>query len=110
MQPAEDAGFGRAFAHGRTVLIVCTAMVGVCLTAGGLIRVAERGGTIRTLSRYLLAADALVFLMGALASFAGSRSLVRGRRSPLLDVADAAMLLGLVGIVVVCFTILVTMA
>jgi hypothetical protein len=110
MQPAEDAGLGRAFAHGRTVFIVCATMVGVCLTAGGLIRVTEMLAPVRSASRLLLSVDALVFLVGALAAFATSRAHVRGRRTRLIAVADAAMLLGLIGIVVVCFTFLLTIA
>jgi hypothetical protein len=85
-------------------------MVGVCITAGGLIRVAERGSTLRTLSRAVLAADALVFLTGALASFAVSRAHVRGRQSRLEPIADAVMVLGLAGIVIACFTLLLTVA
>jgi hypothetical protein len=109
-QPAEDVGLGRTFAHERTVFIVCATLVGVCLTGGGLIRVAEGAGPLRNLSRFLLAVDALVFLVGALASFAVSRALAGGHRTRLQPVADAAMLLGLVGIVAVCFTLLLTIA
>jgi hypothetical protein len=109
--PSQDADrLGRAFAHERTVFVVCATMVGVCLTAIGLIRVVELSGAIRALSRGVLAVDALVFLVGALFSFAALRLLVRGRDSWLLSAADAAMLLGLVGIVVVCFTLVFSMA
>jgi hypothetical protein len=111
--PREDAEadrLGRAFAHERTVFIVCASMVGVCLTGIGLIRIVERFGPLRTLSRWLLAVDALVFMVGALLSFAALRTLVLGRWSRFLPVADGAMLLGLVVIVVVCFTLVFTLA
>jgi hypothetical protein len=109
MVHAEETGFGRAFAHGRTVFLVCATMVGVCLTASALIRVVEASGTLRAVSRFLIAADALVFLVGAVVSFLNSRALVHGRRTSLLFVADAATFLGLVGTVVVCCTLVLTM-
>lgn len=107
---AEAGVLGRAFAHERTVFAVCASMVGVCLTAIGLIRIVERVGMLRTLSRVVLAVDAVVFLAGALLSFAALRELVAGRSSRFVSLADAAMLLGLVGIVVVCFILVFTVA
>ena len=113
MQPAprddEAVWLLRAHAHERTVFTVCATMVGVCLTAIGLIRMVEQFGTLRALSRVVLAVDALVFLVGALLSFASLRALVAGRWSRLLPLADAAMLLGLGGIVAVCFILVFTL-
>jgi hypothetical protein len=110
LPPTDDrtAHLGRAFNHERTVFAVCAAMVGVCLTTIGLIRLVEGFGTLRILSRVALALDALVFLTGALLSFITMRSHVRGVEGRLLPLADAAMMLGLVGIVVVCFTLVFT--
>jgi hypothetical protein len=106
---AEPVQLGRAFDHERTVFTVCASMVGVCLTAIGLIRVVENFGAIRTLSRIALAVNALVYLLAALFSFAAMRSHVRGRPSPLVPIADAAMLLGLIGTVLVCFALVFTL-
>jgi hypothetical protein len=104
----EDSTLRRAFAHERTVFTVCASMVGVCLTGIGLIRVVERVGALRTVSRVVLALDAVVFLLGALLSFAALRALVAGRRNRFVLLADVTMLLGLVGIVVVCFILVFT--
>jgi hypothetical protein len=108
VQSSDEARLGRASAHTSTVLIVCAGMVGVCLTAASLIRIVEKNGALRTLSRSVLAIDALVFLSGALVSLIASRAHVQGRPSPLLPVAEGAVLLGLLGVVVVCITLAFT--
>jgi hypothetical protein len=109
--PPEDgpAHLGRAFNHERTIFTVCATMVGVCLTIIGLIRLVESLGPLRILSRVVLAVDALVFLVGALLSFTTMRSHVRGREGRLLPLADAATAIGLIGLVVVCFTLVFTL-
>jgi hypothetical protein len=109
VQSSDEVRLGRASVHTTTVFIVSASMVGVCLTAASLIRIVERGGTLRVLSRSVLAIDSLVFLAGALVSLVVSRTIVGGHRSPLLPVAEGAVFLGLVGVVVVCITLALTL-
>jgi hypothetical protein len=105
-----EAWLERAFNHQRTVFTVSTGMVGVCLTAISLIRVVENLSALRSLSRFVLGADSLVFLAAALLSFITMRSHVRGRQSGLQRIADVTMLLGLLGAVVVCLVLVFTLA
>lgn len=107
--PQEDALSERAFLHHRTLFATSTTMVGVCLTAIGLVLVVERLSSVRTLSRLVLGLDSLVFLASALSSFAAMRSDVRGESSRLHGFADVTMLLGLIGAVVVCVTLVLTL-
>jgi hypothetical protein len=111
MEPAHtEAWLERAFNHQRTVFSVSTGMVGVCLTAISLIRVVENLSAIRSLSRIVLGADSLVFLVAAFLSFVTMRSHVRGRPNRLHRFADATVLLGLLGAVVVCLLLVFTLA
>jgi hypothetical protein len=106
-----DPSLERAFMHQRTLFGTAATMVGVCLTAIGLVLVVERLSSVRTVSRLVLGIDSLIFLAAALLSFWGMRSLVRGaERSRLGDAADVVMLLGLVGTVIVCLTLVLTLA
>lgn len=99
----------RAFTHQRTLFATATTMVGVCLTAIGLILVVERLSRVRTISRLVLAVDSLLFLAAAMISFMVMRSHVRGEWSRLHRVADVIMMLGLIGTVVVCLTLVFTL-
>ena len=89
---------------------VSSAMVGVCLTAIGLIMVAERISEYRTISDALLVFDALVFLAATLLSYLAMRSHSAQRFRRLQRAADVSMFLGLslmlVGCVVLVFTLL----
>src|SRR5262245_29780922 len=96
----DDAALDRAFMHQRTLFGTAATMVGVCLTAIGLVLVVERLSRVRVLSRLVLGIDSLVYLAAALLSFWAMRSHVRGERSRLGDAADVVMLVGLVGTVV----------
>src|SRR6478672_10735662 len=64
------------------IFTVSSAMVGVCLTVIGLIRVVITLGKADTIADDLLAGDALLFLLSCLLSYAAirSRSLARMRR------------------------------
>src|SRR5919109_1180812 len=56
------------------IFTVSSAMVGVCLTVIGLIRVVITLGSVDTLADDLLAADALLFLISCLLSYWALRS------------------------------------
>lgn len=108
--PATDASPDRAFMHQRTLFGTSATMVGVCLTAIGLVLVVERLSRVRTLSRLLLGIDSILFLGTAILSFWAMRAHVRGEGSRLGDAASVAMLLGLFVTVVVCLTLVLTLA
>src|SRR5438552_10968778 len=83
------------------IFTVSSAMVGVCLTVIGLIRVVITLGTADTLADDLLAADALLFLISSLLSYWALRS--RGlRRMYRLERIPAWMIIvAIIGIVVI---------
>lgn len=92
------------------VFSVSAAMVGVCLTAIGLILVAERMSEYRTISDALLVFDALTFLAATLFSYLAMRSRTAQRFQSLQRAADVSMFSGLslmiVGCVVLVFTLI----
>jgi len=89
---------------------VSSALVGVCLTAIGLILVAERMSEYRTISDALLVFDALIFLAATLFSYLAMRSQTALRFKRFRRMADVLMFLGLLlmisGCVVLVFTLL----
>lgn len=108
--PPKDAQLlERAFTHQKTLFATSTTMVGVCLTAIGLVLVVERLSSVRTISRFVLGVDSVIFLASALISFSVMRAHVRGEWSRLHEVADIVMLLGLIGTFIVCMTLLLTL-
>ena len=84
--------------------------MGVCLTAIGLILVAERITEYRTMSDTLLVLDALVFLAATLFSYLAMRSGSALRFRKFQRAADVSMFLGLslmiLGCVVLVFTLI----
>jgi len=92
------------------IFTVSSAMVGVCLTVIGLIRVVITLGTADTLADDLLAADALLFLISCLLSYWALRS--RGLRSihRLEKIADGIFIVAMIGMVVVCALITYTIS
>src|ERR1043166_6078657 len=84
------------------IFTVSSAMVGVCLTVIGLIRVVITLGKADTLADDLLAGDALMFLVSCLASYAALRSRdARGMRR-LERFADGVFILAMLVMVAVC--------
>jgi hypothetical protein len=84
------------------ILSVSAAMVGVCLTVIGLLRVVI---TIRKADTYaddLLAVDSVLFLMSALLSYWALRTRTLRRMHRVERYADAIFLLALMLMVVVC--------
>src|SRR3989449_8119667 len=84
------------------IFTVSSAMVGVCLTVIGLIRVVITLGRADTLADDLLAGDALLFLISCLLSYWALRSRSLRRMHRLEKIADGIFILAMVGMVVVC--------
>src|SRR3954471_16474548 len=81
---------------------VSSAMVGVCLTVIGLVRVVITFGKADTLADDLLAGDALLFLISCLVSYAALRSRKAGRMRRLERVADGVFIFAMLVMVAIC--------
>ena len=84
------------------IFTVSSAMVGVCLTVIGLIRVVITLGRADTLADDLLAGDALLFLLSCLLSYWALRSRSIRRMHRLEKVADGIFIIAMIGMVIVC--------
>lgn len=84
------------------ILSVSAAMVGVCLTVIGLIRIVITIGKFDTIADNLLAVASLIFLISCFCSYWALRTRGTRRMHRLERIADAAFLLGLLLMVVVC--------
>ena len=84
------------------IFTVSSAMVGVCLTVIGLIRVVITLGRADTLADDFLAGDALLFLVSCLLSYWALRSRSVHRMHRLEKVADAIFIIAMIGMVVIC--------
>src|SRR6266513_4563708 len=84
------------------IFTVSSAMVGVCLTVIGLIRVVITLGKADTLADDLLAGDALMFLVSCLASYAALRSRGAETMRRLERAADGVFILAMLVMVGVC--------
>ena len=92
------------------IFTVSSAMVGVCLTVIGLIRVVITLGTADTLADDLLAADALLFLISCLLSYWALRSRGLRRMHRLERIADGIFIIAMIGMVVICAVITYTIS
>ena len=92
------------------IFSVSSAMVGVCLTVIGLIRVVITLGTADTLADDLLAGDALLFLISCLLSYWALRSRGLRRMHRLEKIADGIFIVAMIGMVVVCAVITYTIS
>jgi hypothetical protein len=92
------------------IFTVSSAMVGVCLTVIGLIRVVITLGSADTLADDLLAADALLSLLSCLLSYWALRSRGLHRMHRLEKIADAIFIIAMIGMVVVCALITYTIS
>jgi hypothetical protein len=92
------------------IFTVSSAMVGVCLTVIGLIRVVITLGIADTLADDLLAADALLFLISCLLSYWALRSRGLRRMHRLERIADGIFIVAMIGMVVVCALITYTIS
>jgi Kef-type K+ transport system membrane component KefB len=83
------------------IFTVSSAMVGVCLTVIGLIRVVITLGNADTLADDFLAADALLFLVSCLLSYWALRSRSLRRMHRLEKIADGIFILAMIGMVII---------
>ena len=89
----------RSYSHLLTLLSVSAAMVGVCLTAVGLVSVIESLNKIETWVDDLLAMGSLIFSIVTLLSFLGIRTRIRKWKRFTL-VLDVLFCLGICAMVV----------
>lgn len=92
------------------IFTVSSAMVGVCLTVIGLIRVVITLGRADTLADDLLAGDALLFLISCLLSYWALRSRSLGRMHRLEKIADGIFIVAMIGMVIICAVITYTIS
>jgi len=92
------------------IFTVSSAMVGVCLTVIGLIRVVITLGRANTLADDLLAADALLFLISCLLSYWALRSRGLRRMHRIEKIADGIFIVAMIGMVGVCAVITYTIS
>src|SRR6266480_6203797 len=84
------------------IFTVSSAMLGVCLTVIGLIRVVITLGRADTVADDLLAGDALLFLISCLLSYWALRSRSVRRMHRLEKVADGIFIIAMIGMVIIC--------
>ena len=92
------------------IFTVSSAMVGVCLTVIGLIRVVITLGRADTLADDLLAGDALLFLISCLLSYWALRSRGLQRMHRLEKIADVIFIVAMIGMVIICAVITYTIS
>jgi hypothetical protein len=92
------------------IFTVSSAMVGVCLTVIGLIRVVITLGRADTLADDFLAVDALLFLISCLLSYWALRSRGLRRMHRLEKIADSIFIVAMIGMVGVCGLITYTIS
>jgi len=84
------------------IFTVSSAMVGVCLTVIGLIRVVITFGKADTVADDLLAADAFLFLVSCLLSYSALRTRSKRRMHRMERIADGIFILAMILMVVIC--------
>ena len=92
------------------IFTVSSAMVGVCLTVIGLIRVVITLGRADTLADDFLTGDALLFLVSCLLSYWALRSRSVRRMHRLEKIADGIFILAMIGMVIICALITYTIS
>ena len=89
----------------RMICPIAAGMVGVCLTAIGIIQLVVRGGHIHTLADDILAIDAVLFLCATLSSYFALRAATRKRLHRLERVADASFIIAMVVLTLASFIV-----
>jgi hypothetical protein len=84
------------------IFTVSSAMVGVCLTVIGLIRVVITFGKADTVADDLLAVDAFLFLASCLISYSALRTRSKRRMHRRERVADGIFILAMILMVTIC--------
>jgi len=87
------------------VFSISAAMVGVCLTAIGILQLVATQTRVQTLGDELLAADAVLFVFACFISFWSFKTRQPGLRQRLQLLVDALFMLALVVMVFVCTVI-----
>jgi hypothetical protein len=98
----EDPGDERLYHHLTTILSVSGAMVGVCLSAIGILGVIKTLRRLDTICDELLAADSFLFLSTAILSFVVVRTPLWRRRHRVAVGIDGIFCLALIVMVMVC--------
>lgn len=105
---AHAGGRTRAVLDEQTCRLICpiaAAMIGVCLTGIGLLRVAVLVHGRGTAADDILAADAVLFLIATLASYFALRVPSQSRLHWLERVADVAFIVAMLLQTIACFVI-----
>ena len=84
------------------IFTVSSAMVGVCLTVIGLVRVVITLGKADTIADDLLAGNALLFLVSCFVSYAALRSRHVRRMHRFERIADSVFILAMIVMVMIC--------
>jgi hypothetical protein len=92
------------------IFTVSAAMVGVCLTVIGLIRIVITLQNVDTLADDLLAGDALLYLASCVLSYSALRTRKARRMHRVERVADGVFLLAMVLMVGICLFITYALA
>src|SRR3954462_10483341 len=92
------------------IFTVSAAMVGVCLTVIGLIRVVITVGTINTLADDLLATDAFLFLVACLLSYSSLRTRNKNRMHRVERIADGIFIVAMILMTAICGVITYAMS
>jgi len=92
------------------IFTVSAAMVGVCLTVIGLIRIVITLQNVDTLADDLLAGDALLYLTSCILSYSALRTRKVRRMHRVERVADGIFLLAMVLMVAICLFITYALA
>lgn len=92
------------------IFTVSAAMVGVCLTVIGLIRVVITIGKMDTIADDLLAADAFLFLVSCLLAYWALRTPTVGRMHRVERLADVTFLFAMILMTGICAIITYSMS
>jgi uncharacterized membrane protein YqjE len=92
------------------IFTVSSAMVGVCLTVIGLIRVVITLGKADTIADDLLAADAMLFLLACLLSYSALRARGLRRMHRIERAADGLFIAAMIVMTAICGFITYAMA
>jgi hypothetical protein len=84
-----------SFAHLIAVFSVASAMVGVCLTAIGIIQIISHNASIATAADEVLVGVSFLLIVSCLCSFLAMRLRFRGPWRVLMWIADIALLVAL---------------
>jgi hypothetical protein len=91
-----------AFTHALTVFSVSSGMIGVCLTAIGLVKIVSLTKRAETLCDDLIALNAVLFGISTFLGFRGLQRFIRHERPLSFCLMDGIFLVGLGLTIVIC--------